>query len=123
MCTVLQQNDFHQLYTPGEFQGFKTRSDFNNGKNHPCMSPENNCCLEEYGEISRQQPRYPQFAIKTIRITSYRNFPAGKSQTQEELAEAGLFYSGMYSLAQRQTPPCFFFVLSLLFKLMPMKTN
>lgn len=103
MCTVLQHSDFHQLYSPGEFQGFKTRNDFNNGENHPCMSPENNCCLEEYGNISRQQPRYPQFAIKTIRITSYRNFPAGKSQTQEELAEAGLFYSGKDDLVY-----CFF---------------
>ncbi|KAJ8314648.1 hypothetical protein KUTeg_006798 [Tegillarca granosa] len=103
MCTVMQQNDFQQLYRTDEFQGFKNRNDFNFVEKHQCILHSNNYqYLDEYG-ISRQQPRYPQYAIKTVRITSYRNFPSDKSQTPEELADAGLFYSGKDDLVY-----CFF---------------
>lgn len=44
--------------------------------------------------ICQETPKYHQFAIKCVRISSFRNFPSYVHQSRESLAEAGFFYSG-----------------------------
>lgn len=45
-------------------------------------------------ELVSGKPRYPQFAILSVRIATYRNWPSTLNQKPEELAKAGLFYEG-----------------------------
>lgn len=50
----------------------------------------------EYG-INLSKPKYPQYAIKATRLGTFQNWPVSITHKPEEMAEAGLFYSGMYS--------------------------
>lgn len=50
---------------------------------------------QQYG-ISQSKPKHPQYAIKSLRVSTYRNFPPGIIQRPEDLAQAGFFYSGTY---------------------------
>lgn len=49
----------------------------------------------EYG-ITVSKPKYRQYAIKDVRLGSFRNWPSCYRQRPEDLAEAGFFYSGEY---------------------------
>lgn len=44
--------------------------------------------------ITTDKPKNAQFAIEAQRVASYRNWPAYKHQTPEQLAAAGFFYAG-----------------------------
>ncbi|KAJ8314792.1 hypothetical protein KUTeg_006942 [Tegillarca granosa] len=48
---------------------------------------------QQYG-ISQSKPKYPQYAVKSVRASTYRNFPPEVTQTPEDMAQAGFFYSG-----------------------------
>lgn len=48
---------------------------------------------QQYG-VSQSKPKHPQYAIKSLRVSTYRNFPPGIIQRPEDLAQAGFFYSG-----------------------------
>lgn len=47
----------------------------------------------EYG-ITVSPPKYRQYAIKDVRLGSFKNWPSCYRQRPEDLAEAGFFYSG-----------------------------
>lgn len=47
-----------------------------------------------FPNISTEKPKYSKFAIKSVRISSFRTFPGNHTQTATQLAEAGFFYSG-----------------------------
>lgn len=49
----------------------------------------------EYG-ITVSKPKYRQYAIKDVRLGTFRNWPSCYRQRPEDLAEAGFFYSGEY---------------------------
>jgi hypothetical protein len=49
----------------------------------------------EYG-ITVSKPKYQQYAIKDIRLQTFKNWPSGMKQRPGDLAEAGFFYSGGY---------------------------
>lgn len=51
----------------------------------------------EYG-ITVSPPKYRQYAIKDVRLGSFKNWPSCYRQRPEDLAEAGFFYSGEYLL-------------------------
>lgn len=53
----------------------------------------NDLLFEKFG-ISQQKPKYAQYAVFDIRVSSYRGFPTEVSQTPESLAKAGFFFSG-----------------------------
>lgn len=55
--------------------------------------PNEDILQEHYG-ISQSTPKYKQYAVKHVREASYVNFPSHVTQTPNELAEAGFFYSG-----------------------------
>ena len=42
----------------------------------------------------RVQPRSPQYKLKSVRMSSFSKWPSDITQTPEELAEAGFFYTG-----------------------------
>ncbi|KAJ8311146.1 hypothetical protein KUTeg_011310 [Tegillarca granosa] len=44
--------------------------------------------------ISTQRPVYPHYAITTVRLTSFRNWPKNKKQNPQDLARAGFFHEG-----------------------------
>ncbi|CAC5368149.1 BIRC7_8 [Mytilus coruscus] len=44
--------------------------------------------------ICLEKPKYPKYAIKTTRLSSFDNWPLYLSQTPEELINAGFFYTG-----------------------------
>ncbi|XP_052080097.1 baculoviral IAP repeat-containing protein 7-like isoform X2 [Mytilus californianus] len=44
--------------------------------------------------IGLEKPKYPKYAIKTTRLSSFDNWPLYLSQTPEELINAGFFYTG-----------------------------
>ncbi|KAJ8315640.1 hypothetical protein KUTeg_007790 [Tegillarca granosa] len=52
----------------------------------------NNQLFKNLG-ISCTKPRYPEYAILVVRITSYRNWPRHLSQSSKEMAQAGFFYT------------------------------
>lgn len=39
-------------------------------------------------------PRHPNYSLKTARLNTYRSWPSSMKQKPNELAEAGLFYTG-----------------------------
>ncbi|VDI82130.1 baculoviral IAP repeat-containing protein 7/8 [Mytilus galloprovincialis] len=45
--------------------------------------------------ICLEKPKYPKYAIKTTRLSSFDNWPTYLSQTPEELINAGFFYTGI----------------------------
>ena len=44
--------------------------------------------------ICLEKPKYPKYAIKTTRFSSFTNWPTCLSQTPEDLVNAGFFYTG-----------------------------
>ncbi|KAK3100454.1 hypothetical protein FSP39_020294 [Pinctada imbricata] len=58
--------------------------------------------LEPLG-ISIERPRYPQYAVLTTRIASYKDWSANLEQRPEELARAGFLYEGRNDFTR-----CFF---------------
>ncbi|CAC5403112.1 unnamed protein product [Mytilus coruscus] len=44
--------------------------------------------------ICLEKPKYPKYAIKTTRFSSFTNWPSYLSQTPEDLVNAGFFYTG-----------------------------
>ncbi|XP_052061030.1 uncharacterized protein LOC127701244 [Mytilus californianus] len=44
--------------------------------------------------ICLEKPKYPKYAIKTTRFSSFTNWPLYMSQTPEDLVNAGFFYTG-----------------------------
>ncbi|KAJ8299162.1 hypothetical protein KUTeg_023222 [Tegillarca granosa] len=63
------------------------------GQEHSPKRPQDNATKND---IEEQDAKYKKFAIKSIRISSFKNFPTGNSQKPEKeaLAEAGFFYTG-----------------------------
>ena len=51
--------------------------------------------LEPLG-ISVERPKYPQYAVMAVRLSSFRNWPRHKSQNVETLAKAGFVYEGAF---------------------------
>ena len=49
--------------------------------------------LESLG-ISFDRPRYPAYAVLTVRISSFQGWPANMTQTPRSLGMAGFFYAG-----------------------------
>jgi hypothetical protein len=49
----------------------------------------------EFG-INLSKPKYPQYAVKATRLGTYQNWSLSVTHKPEEMAEAGLFYSGTY---------------------------
>ena len=44
---------------------------------------------------STKRAQYPNYALCAARLSTFRGWPEDKSQTPEEMAEAGFFYTGM----------------------------
>ena len=53
--------------------------------------------------INFDRPRYPAYAILNVRISSFQNWPAHKTQTPRQMAMAGFLYAGYGDYAR-----CFF---------------
>lgn len=69
--------------------------DTRTGESTPGNGWDNNRLLNTKNRaICQETPKYQQFAIKSVRMSSYRNFPSYVHQSKESLAEAGFFYSG-----------------------------
>ncbi|CAC5379793.1 BIRC7_8 [Mytilus coruscus] len=45
--------------------------------------------------ICLEKPKYPKFAVRTTRLSSFANWPSYFSQTPDELVTAGFFYTGI----------------------------
>ncbi|KAJ8313569.1 hypothetical protein KUTeg_008130 [Tegillarca granosa] len=57
------------------------------------VRPVTDVLQQQYG-ITQSKPKYQQYAVKAHRLSTFRNFPLDITQTPEELAEAGFFFSG-----------------------------
>ena len=55
--------------------------------------------LEPLG-ISVERPKYPQYAVMAVRLSSFRNWPRHKSQNVETLAKAGFVYEGAFQIVR-----------------------
>ncbi|XP_071127146.1 baculoviral IAP repeat-containing protein 7-like [Mytilus edulis] len=42
-----------------------------------------------------EKPKYPKYAVRTTRLSSFANWPSYLSQTPDELVTAGFFYTGI----------------------------
>lgn len=47
-----------------------------------------------YYLYTSERPHHTNYAIESIRIISFNNWPQFKHQTPQQLAEAGFFYAG-----------------------------
>ncbi|CAC5368151.1 BIRC2_3 [Mytilus coruscus] len=45
--------------------------------------------------VCLEKPKYPKYAIRTTRLSSFANWPSYLSQTPDELVTAGFFYTGI----------------------------
>lgn len=46
------------------------------------------------GNNTSERPHHTNYAIESIRVISFNNWPQFKHQTPQQLAEAGFFYAG-----------------------------
>lgn len=54
-----------------------------------------NNIAREYG-ITVSKPKYQQFAVRDVRLKTFKNWPNDVKQRPEDLADAGFFYSGSH---------------------------
>ncbi|XP_063417741.1 baculoviral IAP repeat-containing protein 2-like [Mytilus trossulus] len=45
--------------------------------------------------VCLEKPKYPKYAIRTTRLSSFANWPSNLSQSPDELVTAGFFYTGI----------------------------
>lgn len=50
--------------------------------------------ITDDGKITSHIPRFPEFAIGTVLLRSFKDWPKAMKQTPEELSEAGFFLHG-----------------------------
>ncbi|KAL3881541.1 hypothetical protein ACJMK2_027973 [Sinanodonta woodiana] len=64
------------------------------GGHLPANVVESMSDLETLG-VNTVRPKYPQYAIESLRVASFTNWPPHKQQTPDQLAKAGFFYAGI----------------------------
>ncbi|XP_063397612.1 baculoviral IAP repeat-containing protein 2-like [Mytilus trossulus] len=105
------ENSSSPRKTNWEFQDFSR-----NNVNGLISIPENNTALQSsiqsprtYVPVSSltsnmealsmgvclEKPKYPKYAIRTTRLSSFANWPSNLSQSPDELVTAGFFYTGI----------------------------
>lgn len=62
----------------------------------PFSGPDNDIddSLFNFEELSATRPKYPEFASYDARLRTFETWPRAMSQTKEELATAGFYYTG-----------------------------
>ncbi|KAK3585594.1 hypothetical protein CHS0354_036780 [Potamilus streckersoni] len=64
------------------------------GGHLPANVVESMSDLETLG-VNTVRPKHPQYAIESLRVASFTNWPPHKQQTPDQLAKAGFFYAGI----------------------------
>lgn len=119
----ISYKDYPNLASSGNFHfaateniGNITRHDFFRQSLSLTMKGEDECGPYPRARYSSNTPRHKQYSLEQTRLKSFKekNWPIGLTQTPEQLANAGFYYSGIFVIIYSSSfvPKSFYMVLT-----------
>lgn len=88
----------NNVLTNSSREEFRSQIEQNRGRSRDRHINENRGSQCRFPGIVNEQPKHPEYVIKSVRLNSYMGWPSTSSVQPEALSIAGFFYAGKSSL-------------------------